>query len=47
MEDLTCVCARVPLQVEGVVEALAAEGAEVALDVRMTLPCAGSAVAAG
>ena len=33
----TGVCARVPLQVEGVVEALAAEGAEVALDVRVAL----------
>ena len=34
---LTGMCARVSLQVEGVVEALAAEGAEIAFDVRVTL----------
>lgn len=32
---LTCMCARVSLQVEGVVEALATEGTEVAFDVRV------------
>ena len=34
---LTCVCPCVPLEVEGVVEALATEGAEVALHVAVAL----------
>ena len=34
---LTCVCADVPLQVEGVVEALAAEGAQVSFHLVVAL----------
>lgn len=38
---LTCVCAHVPLQVEGVVEALAAEGAQVPLHLVVALEVTG------
>jgi hypothetical protein len=34
---LTCVCASMPLEIECVIESLAAESADVALDVTVTL----------
>ena len=34
---LTCMCSCVSLQIKGIIESFAAEGAKVALDIRVTL----------